>query len=108
MKEKGCASPEHSPSCPCPACRKPRQDCIQCPKLTIQHVIPKCIGKKILHLSDREIESYTQMESRACHRMNDPLIGKVFEEMMKLKRSGTIFIIQDVLNLREAGAFKKH
>jgi len=108
MKEQGCASPEHVAGCPCPRCKKPPKECPKCPELTEQHVIPRCIGKKVLGMSNGAIDKYKQSESKACHKANDPLVPERFTEMMKLKRSGVIFTIQDVLTMRENGAFKKH
>ena len=106
-KEMGCKSPEHSPSCPCVSCRKPRTFCLDCKVLTIQHIIPRCIGRKVLGMSEKEIDSYQQEESKACHRMNDSLVSNVFERMMRLKRQGVIFEVKDVLLMRENGEFKK-
>ena len=106
MKERGCASPEHSPGCPCPRCSRPQESCSDCKELTIQHVVPQCIGRKILRISDKKIREYTQMESRACHRANDPKVPQVFEQMKKLKKQGDIFTISDVLRMREKNTFK--
>lgn len=107
MKERGCASPEHSPQCPCPYCRKSEESCNKCPELTIQHIVPQSIGRKVLHLSEKVINSYAVMESKPCHRVNDYHVTQVFESMMKQKRNGIVFNVNDVLRMRKEGVFRK-
>ena len=107
MKEqKGCKSETHAPSCPCQACKKPEKECPKCPQLTIQHVIPRCIGRKILGMSESQIDSYSRPESKPCHRKNDAKVGQVFELMMKQQRQGVIFSLQDVFLMRKQGKFQ--
>lgn len=100
-----CESDVHSPACPCLRC-KPR-NCEERHCLTTNHLIPQSIGRKVLGMSNNELNKYTRMESKPCHAQNDKNVPFVLQDMLKEKRrSHIVFTKETVLQIRKLGLFR--
>ena len=105
--QRGCKSPKHEPGCPCTMCNRSKEVCNKCPKISTQHEIPRCIGRKILGMSSKELDQHTHKESKPCHRENDVRVPMVYEEMRLRKNTDHIlFSATAVLKMREVGYFR--
>ena len=104
-KEICCKSPVHVENCPCLSCRDVN---VQCQRKTLsrQHEIPKCIGHKVLNMSNRMLEKYTHPISLVCHKQEDENVPAVFFRMLRLRKKGIIFTKEDVLQMRARGEFR--
>ena len=106
-EDKGCRSPKHAPNCPCTMCNRAKEVCNNCPKISVQHEIPRCIGRKILGMSSKELNQYTHKESKPCHRDNDIRVPSIYAEMRFRKNTEHIlFSATAVLKMREVGYFR--
>jgi hypothetical protein len=105
-KEDGCKSPIHQPDCPCQRCNKSAEKCITCPTLKKQYEIPKIIGKKILGISNEQLEEHSHYESEVCLKANNAKVKKVFTLMDANKKDGVFLSTKTVLVMRKTGYFK--
>jgi len=103
----GCEAEKHHPSCPCLACKHPRE-CNNCKTpLTVQHEIPKCIAREILEIPPREMGKDTTAVSIPCHNQEDKKVPFILAIMRQLKRrEGMIPTREDVLTIRRMGMFR--
>ncbi|GIW70244.1 MAG: hypothetical protein KatS3mg101_0991 [Patescibacteria group bacterium] len=71
MRERECQAPVHNPRCPCQSCQ--RVNCGNCRLTNIDHFTPKCIAKKILHWSSKQINAPENLQylSIPCHTDKD-------------------------------------
>ena len=103
---EGCRAEQHHPSCPCLKC-KPRE-CDTCPKISVQHEIPECIGVKLLGMSKEELSKYTHPQSKLCHAINDKNVNRVFKELLwRQHANGEVFTKEAILTLRKDGLFRQ-
>lgn len=104
--QRGCKSDRHVEGCPCTMCFKPKEACGKCPRLNRQHEIPESIGRKILGMSKNQLNEYTHMESKVCHKENDVRVPTVLFEMKLRKSEGMKYSPEAVLKMREVGYFR--
>jgi hypothetical protein len=102
---KGCKSPTHVEGCPCTMCQKPVESCKKCPVLNTQHSIPRCIGRQVLGMDNKQLDAYTHKESKVCHRENDVRVPTVLFEMKLRKSEGMKYSKEAVLKMRENNYF---
>lgn len=90
--EIGCEAKKHNPGCPCLSCKKPKEACETCSKLTKQHVIPDATAKNILGWTkeQRDDPSNITRLSKPCHKDEDKNIQKKHYELLNQMKAGAV------------------